>query len=337
MSPDPIATLNSQEVIIWTDDERNKIDRYKSRITLKDRNDIFQYGTVLQNQMVSFSDTILRQISTKDMGEISDTLTGLINDLKTFNKMVNGGGFLDFFRSRKKKIIHIRTEYTRVERNVIKVEQLLEKHYQALLKDIHIFDRLAEQNGQHYRNLSMYIQAAEEKLEEARLVLLSGDAPAGFEQQIHMLERKLTDLRLSRMVSMQLVPQIRLVQTNSTTLMHKVQSGIVNILPLWRNHMVLALGLVHSKQSLDVQQTLHDATNEALRRNSKAIRKSSIKIARANEKTTIDMGTLRKANADLFAAISEVLDVQEKGRRKRMDAEIELRNAENRIRSGLME
>jgi uncharacterized protein YaaN involved in tellurite resistance len=312
-----------------TVEEQDKVVLYKSKIDLNSQNSIIQYGAESQNKLVSFSENVLSQLRNKDIGAVGDILSGLVAELKTFDKSLRKSRLFDFLRSLKAKIIRIKADYTRVERNVAQVEVQMEKHYQTLSKDIILFDKLYEQNEQYYRELSLYIYAGEEKLAELNETAL-------LERQKEMadrLEKKIHDLKISRMISLQLAPQLRLVQNNSAILMERIHSGLVNSLPLWRNQMVLALGLFHSKQALEAQHAVNEATNKMLRRNSELLRTSSVRIAEENERSVVDIETLRKANDDLFATIDSVLNIQEEGRRKRRAAEQELLDIENRLRN----
>ncbi len=306
-------------------EEQERVALYKSRIDLNDNSYIIQYGAESQNKLVSFSETVLNQIRNKDIGNVGEVLSGLVTDLKTFDKNIHKSGLFSIFRSLKKKILHIKAEYSKVEKNVVQVERQLEKHYQTLLKDIHLFDKLYEQNEQCFRNLSLYIYAGEDKIAETDPESLT----AVQKQQLHRFEKKIHDLKLTRMISLQLAPQIRLVQNNSSVLMERIQSSLVNTLPLWRNQMVLALGLVHSQQALEAQRAVTDATNKMLNRNSEMLRTTSVRIAEENERSIVDIETLSKVNHDLFATIDDMMAVQEEGRRKRLLAEKELLNVEN--------
>lgn len=342
---------NISEELIFTPEEKETIEQYKSKINLVDKTNIIQYGAAAQTQMVTFSETVLAQIRNKDLGMVGDTLSGLVSELQSFNKSIDKpGGFWGFLMSLKKKVLYIKAQYSQIETNIVQVERQLEKHYQTLLKDIHLFDRLFEQNEQYYRNLSLYIQAGEEKLTEVlqdTLPKLKEEADLSndprqvqqyqdMNQQVNQFEKKLHDLKLSKMISLQLAPQIRLIQNNSSMLMDKIQSSIVNTLPLWRNQMVLALGLVHSQQAMEAQKAVNDATNKMLQRNSELLRTSSTKIAIENERGIVDLNTLKKVNSDLFATIDEVLKIQNEGRQNRQNAEKELLSIENEFRSKLM-
>jgi uncharacterized protein YaaN involved in tellurite resistance len=305
-------------------EERDKVAVYKSKIDLNNKNSIIQYGAESQTKIVSFSETVLNQLRNKDIGAVGDVLSGLVTELKTFDKSINKPAILNFFLSLKKRIIRLKAEYTKVEKNVEQVEVQMEKHYQSLSKDIILFDKLYEQNEQYFRDLSLYIFAGEEKIAE-----MQGTVP---QEQLHPFEKKIHDLKISRIISLQLAPQIRLVQNNSAILMERIQSSLVNTLPLWRNQMVLSLGLIHSQQALEAQKAVNDATNSMLQRNSEMLRTTSVQIAEENERSIVDMTTLRKANEDLFATIDKVLSIQEEGRIKRLAAEKELLNIEKEIK-----
>lgn len=345
----PLLSNDKDQSIELTTAEREKVETYKSQIDMNNTSDIIQFGAASQNQMVNFSENVLRQVRTKDMGAVGETLSGLVADLKSFDNAINKGPIWNFFHSLRKKLIYIKAEYSRIEKNVGDIQIQMEKHYQTLLKDIHVFDSLFEQNEKYFRELSLYICAGEEKLAEVLNTLLPNlkkeaeekNDPAIFEkvrtleQQAVRFEKKIHDLKLSRMISLQLAPQIRLVQNNSVTLTEKIHSTIVNTLPLWRNQMVLALGLVHSQQALDAQRSVTNATNEMLQRNSSMLRTQSSKVSQESERSIIDIETIRKINNDLFATVNDIVSIQQAGRQKRQAAEAELRNAENELRNFL--
>ncbi|NDV65587.1 toxic anion resistance protein [Bacteroides sp. 224] len=325
-----IITAEDQETRpALTAEEEARVAEYKSKIDISNKSYVIQYGAASQNRMVSFSETVLTQVRNKDMGGVGELLSGLLTNLKTFDRTMNSKGLFSIFMSLKKKLIHLKSQYSKVETNVVQVERQLEKHYQTLLKDIHLFDQLYKQNEGYCRDLSLYIYAGEDKIQELRSKELSNEET----QQLHYFEKKLHDLKISRMISLQMAPQIRMIQNNSAMLMDKIQSSIVNTLPLWRNQMVLALGLIHSQQALDAQKAVNDATNEMLRRNSDMLRSSTIELARESERSIVDMDTLHKINIDLFATIDEVMSVQEEGRQKRLEAERELQKVELEFRT----
>ena len=325
-------SVNISEKIELSPEEQEKIVRYKNDVDINNRNSIISYGAKAQMQLVSFSTTVLDQLRNKDIGEVGGVLSDLMADLKTFDRTINKSGLRSFFMSIKKKILRIKAEYTKVERNVAQVEVQLEKHYQTLLKDINLFDKLYVQNEQYYRELSLYIHAGDEKTEELRTALSSSevnDAKAQqekhlLEQQLNQFEKKVHDLKISRMICLQLAPQIRLVQNNSSVLMDRIQSSIANTLPLWRNQMVLSLGLLHSQQALHAQHAVNEATNKMLVKNSKMLKDTSTKIAQENERSIVDLSTLRQVNDELFTTIDNVMTIQKESRTKRLEAEKEL-------------
>ena len=341
-----LATIEKQELSL---EEQGKIEVYKSKIDLNNKNSILQYGAESQTKMVNFSVTVLNQLRNKDIGEVGDILSGLVSDLKTFDKSINKPKIFTLFNSLKKKILRIKAEYTKVEKNVEQVEVRMEKHYQSLTKDIILFDKLYEQNEQYFKDLSLYIQAGEEKIIEVQNTILpelQNAVVAGtdlqaqqrynfMEQQLHQFQKKIHDLKISRTISLQLAPQIRLVQNNSSILMDRIQSSLVNTLPLWRNQMVLSLGLIHSQQALEAQHAVNEATNSMLKRNSEMLRTTSEKIAEENERSIVDLDTLRQVNNDLFNAVESVLTIQREGRQKRLAAEKELLDIEQELKAKL--
>ncbi|MDR2147632.1 MAG: toxic anion resistance protein [Tannerella sp.] len=308
-----------------TPEEKQAVENYKQKIDLSSPGSIIQYGSDIQQKIVSFSDSVLNNLRNKDIGEVGDVLSGLVAELKTFDKSLNTNRFIDYFRSLKKKIFYIKSQFSKVERNVEQVEVQMEKHYQTLSKDVILFDNLYAQNEQYFRDLSLYIRAGEEKL--------AGIKDAVPEDMAHRFDKKLHDLRISRMISLQLASQIRILQNNSATLMERIQSSLVNTLPLWRNQMILSLGLLHSQQAADAQHAVNEATNEMLRRNSEKLKTTSVKIAKENERSVVDLETLKKVNTDLFDTIQNVLSIQQEGRQKRQQAEQELLQIEKEIKS----
>ena len=326
---DNLTTVPDQEQKLkLTTEEAQKVSYYKSSIDISNKTGMIQYGAAAQSKLVSFSETMLSQVRNKDMGDVGGLLSGLLTNLKTFDKSMNKNGIFAFFMSLKKKLHYLKNQYTKAETNVVEVERQLEKHYQTLLKDIHLIDKLYEQNELYFRDLSLYIYAGGEKIEELRAQNLTDEQ----KQQLHYFEKKIHDLKISRMISLQMAPQMRMMQNNSAVLMDKIQSSIVNTLPLWRNQMVLALGLIHTRQALDAQKAVNDATNEMLRKNSDMLHTSTVQLAKENERSIVDMETLHKINTDLFASINDVISIQEEGRRKRGDAEKELLNIEAELK-----
>jgi uncharacterized protein YaaN involved in tellurite resistance len=345
-----VIAVKQDNQLVLTSEEREKVSRYKAHIDLSDNNNIIQYAAESQTKMVSFSEAVLNQVRNKDIGAVGDILSGLVSDLQSFDGSINKPRVWNFMRSLKKKVLRIKAEYSRIEQNAQKIEIQLEKQSQTLSKDIILFDKLYAQNEQYFRDLSLYIYAGEEKIAEMRETTLPAMQKAldenytwqddqnykFMEQQVNRFEKKIHDLKLSRMISLQLAPQVRLVQDNSAVMMDKIQSSIVNTLPLWRNQIVLALGLAHSQQALEMQRAVNDATNRMLQRNSEMLRTSTQQIAEENERGIVDLETLRKANEDLVAAINSVLNIQEESRRKRQIAEQELQRMEGELKNKLL-
>ncbi|MGV6946871.1 toxic anion resistance protein [Sphingobacterium kyonggiense] len=334
----------------FTAEEKALIQQYKDKINLKSTTDIIQYGVGAQSNVSNFSNEILKQVRTKDMGGAEDILVNLRSEIRDFDEKVNKKPLIPFFDNIKKKIGRMRTEYASVEKNIHSIELKLEGHYKNLAKDVNIFDKLFVQNQQYFKDLSLHIQAGEEKLQEVMSTTLpdlkreaeeTGDQHKiqeykDLEQHVVRFERKLHDLKLTRMVVLQTAPQIRMIQSNSSSLMEKIQSSIVNTLPLWKNQMVLTLGIAHAQSALDAQRAITDATNELLKKNSEMLKEATINVAKETERGIIDMDTIKKANTDIITTIEEVLRIQKDGREKRKVAEQELIQAESELKGHLL-
>lgn len=334
----------------FTDEERTKIAQYKDKINMTSTMDIIQYGVGSQSQVGNFSSEILKQVRTKDMGGAEDILINLRSDIRSFDENTRKKPLIPFFDNLKKRITRIKTEYASVEKNIHQIELKLEGHYKTVAKDVVIFDKLFAQNQQYFKDLSLHIQAGTEKLKEAHEITLpqlrkeaesSNDQHKiqeykDMEQHVVRFERKVHDLKLTRMVVLQNAPQIRMIQSNSSALMEKIQSSLVNTLPLWKNQMVLTLGIAHSQRALEAQKAVTDATNDLLRRNSEMLKESTIQIARETERGIVDIDTIKKANQDIIATIDEVLRIQRDGREKRKIAEGELVQAENELKTHIL-
>ncbi|MFD1771879.1 toxic anion resistance protein [Sphingobacterium suaedae] len=334
----------------FTEEEKALVKQYKDKINLTSTTDVIQYGVGSQVKVSNFSNEILKQVRTKDMGGAEDILVNLRSDIKSFDENLNKKPLIPFFDNMKKKVQRMRTEYQSVEKNIHQIELKLEGHYKNLGKDVHIFDKLFTENQDYFKELSLYIAAGEEKLQEAHTVTLpqmkseaetSGDqhkiqAYKDMEQHVVRFERKVHDLKLTRMVVLQTAPQIRLIQNNSSALMEKIQSSLVNTIPLWKNQMVLTLGIAHSQRALEAQKAVTDATNELLRRNSEMLKESTINIAKETERGIVDIETIKKANQDIVSTIEQVLQIQREGREKRKVVEQELLQAENELKTHVL-
>ncbi|WP_164111279.1 MULTISPECIES: toxic anion resistance protein [Sphingobacterium] len=334
----------------FSDEEKALIQQYREKINLNSTTDIIQFGVASQTKVSNFSNEILKQVRTKDMGGAEEILLNLRSDIKSFDENLNKKPLIPFFDSLKKKIQRMRTEYASVEKNIHQIELKLEGHYKTLLKDVNIFDKLFIENQNYFKELSLHIAAGEEKLQEVRNVTLpalrqeaesTGDqhkiqAYKDMEQHVVRFERKIHDLKLTRMVVLQTAPQIRMIQSNSSSLMEKIQSSIVNTLPLWKNQMVLTLGIAHAQRALDAQKAVTDATNELLRKNSEMLKESTINVARETERGIVDIETIKKANVDIISTIEQVLQIQRDGREKRKIVEQELLQSENELKANLL-
>lgn len=355
MSTTDITTFdaedNNQELQQnFTAEEKALIKQYKDKINLTSTTDIIQYGVASQTKASNFSNEILKQVRTKDLGGAEDVLLNLRMDIKSFDENINKKPLIPFFDSIKKKVKRLRTEYASVEKNIHQIELKLEGHYKTLLKDVAIFDKLFVENQNYFKELSLHIAAGEEKLKEAHEETLpalkreaeeSGDQSKiqeykDMEQHVVRFERKIHDLKLTRMVVLQTAPQIRMIQSNSSALMEKIQSSIVNTLPLWKNQMVLTLGIAHAQSGLEAQRAVTDATNELLRKNSEMLKESTINVARETERGIVDMETIKKANNDIIQTIEEVLQIQRDGREKRKTIELELKQVESELKTKLL-
>lgn len=341
---------NGNEKPVFTQEEQKKIEDYKKSIDFSNTTGIIQYGLSSQNKVSAFSDEILRQVKTQDLGSAQEILLDLKNNVKNFDEEANKKSIFPFFDNIGKKIRRLKDQYASVEKNIHQIELKLEQHYQGLMKDINVLDKLFVQNQQYFKDLSLYIEAGDQKLLEANnemLPAIKAEAEASndqakiqeykdLQQQLERFDKKLHDLKLTRMVILQTAPQIRLVQSNSSALMEKIQSSIVNTLPLWKNQMVLTLGIAHSQQALAAQKAVTDATNELLRKNSEILKQTTIDVAKETERGIVDIETITTANNNIISTIDEVLRIQQEGREKRRAVETQLLEAENNLKSRLL-
>ncbi|MBP3877789.1 MAG: toxic anion resistance protein [Lachnospiraceae bacterium] len=344
---DPIASTGT-----FTEEEQAQIKAYADTINIKDTKTIIEYGSGVQKQMADFSESVLQNVRTHDLGEVGSMLTGVISDLKSFEPGAEEekGGFFGLFKKPAKKISEMKTEYDKASANVDKVARALQQHQITLLKDVDMLDQMYASNLAYYKNLSMYIAAGKAKIAQARNVDLpalkakaeasglSEDAEAAkdFEDQINRFEKKIHDLELTRMVALQTAPQIRMIQSNDTTMVEKIQSTLVNTIPLWKNQMVLALGLEDSTKAAKAESEVTDMTNKLLMSNAEKLKQTTIATAKASERGIVDLETLKQTNASLIATLDEVAKIQTEGRSARAAAEQELRNMEDELRRKLL-
>ncbi|MBA4687958.1 MAG: toxic anion resistance protein [Candidatus Galacturonibacter soehngenii] len=330
--------------------EQKMVDEFAEKIDLTQSNLILQYGAGTQKKIADFSENALNNVRTKDLGEIGEMLTGVVAELKSFDAEEEEKGFLGFFKKTSNKLSNMKAKYEKAELNVNKICKVLENHQIQLLKDVAMMDKMYEINKNYFKELSMYILAGKKKLqkvqtqdlpklvEKSALTGLPEDAQAvnDLTAVINRFEKKIHDLELTRMISIQMAPQIRLVQGNDTVMAEKIQSTIVNTIPLWKSQMVLALGVVHSSQAAKAQREVTDMTNELLKKNAETLKLATIETAKESERGIVDIETLRTTNESLISTLDEVLRIQTEGRQKRKEAEIELNRIENELKQKLL-
>lgn len=336
----------------FTPEERKMIDDFSQKIDITDSTTILGFGASAQKKIADFSDTALNGVRNKDFSEVGTMITNLIGQLKDMNAEADESdkGFLGIFKNTKRKLENLKVKYDKVEDSVNEISGILQNHQITLLKDIAMFDNLYEVNMTYFKELSMYILAGKKKLAHEREVTLvalqekaqkSGlpeDAQAAndFAEQCVRFERKIHDLELTRMVSIQMAPQIRLVQNNDTMMTEKIQTVIMNTLPLWKSQMVIAMGIEHSRQAMEAQRAVTDMTNELLKKNAAALHQATVDITRESERGIVDIETLTNTNAELIATLDDVAAIQKEGREKRIVAEAELNRIEAELKSKLI-
>ncbi len=348
---DPNDVLNIPDKVEFTEAERAIIAKYVNAIDLTDTNSVLQYGADAQEKIAEFSDSALQNIKTSDLGAIGDSLAGLVTELKGFSATEERRGLSKLFHKAMDPIQEMKTKYDKANNNVEKVVDILDGHQVTLTRDIETLEELFKANTENYKNLSMYIAAGKDKLKEAREVTLpamrekaeltqdQGDlqAASDFAQMIDRFEKKVYDLDLTRTVSQQMAPQIRMIQNNDTLMVEKIQTALVNTIPLWKSQMVLALGLANSGEALKAQRAVSDTTNELLRKNAEILHDTTVGVAQESERGIVDIETLQETNAKLITTIDEVMQIQKEGHEKRVEAEIELKRLEGELRDKVLE
>ncbi len=349
-APQPAAELGEEASL--TDEEKAMVESFASQIDIKNPSMVLQYGAGTQQKMASFSEKALESVQTKDLGEVGDMLTDIVKELQSFDAVEEDkGGIFKIFRKASDKIDNLKIKYSKVENNIDSVVKNLERHQIQLMKDISGLDQLYESNLVYYKELTMYILAGKKslkKFEETELAAakakaeksgLPEDAQAAKDMNDMALrfEKKLHDLELTRMIAIQTAPQIRLIQSNDTAMAEKIQSTIVNTIPLWKSRMVLALGIAHSAEAAKAQRAVTDMTNELLKKNAQMLKQASLDTARETERGIVDIETLKETNQTLISTLDEVLTIQADGRQKRKDAEAELVKIEGELKQKLLE
>ena len=335
---------------VLTEEERRMVDSFAQQIDLTNSALVLQYGAGTQKKMADFSESALENVKSKDLGEVGELLSGVVTELKCFDEEEEKG-FFGIFKKASNKIESMKAKYAKAEANVNEIVKVLEKHQVQLMKDTALLDKMYELNLTYFKELSMYILAGKKKLAEVRgsqlaqltrKAQMSGlpeDAQAArdLESMCLRFEKKIHDLELTRMISIQTAPQIRLVQNNDTQMVEKIQSTIVNTIPLWKSQMVLALGVEHSAQAAEAQRQVTDMTNELLKKNAEKLKMATVETAKASERGIVDMDTLKATNESLISTLDEVMNIQREGREKRAAAETELRNMETELKNKLLQ
>ena len=337
-----------------SEEEKSAIDEFNKKINVEDSTQVLHYGIKAQNNISQFSDSVLEGVKTKSTGEVGDLLADLVAQIKSFDSDIandNKTIFGKLFGSAKKQIDKIISKYGKIENNVDRIEKELEKHKLQMLKDITIFDTMYEKNLEYFKELSLYIIAGERKIEELKnevLPALQKKAQESGEQldaqkytdmqnTINRFEKKIYDLKTTRVISIQMAPQIRLLQSNESELVEKIQASIINTIPLWKNQIVLALGINNAKQALGAQKAVSDLTNNMLKKNSEVLKQGSIEIAQESERAIVDIETLQATNKNIIETLDKVIEIHETGREKRQEAEQELLNIEKELKDKMIE
>jgi len=331
--------------------EKKAVEEFAKKIDLMDSGLVLQYGAAAQKNVASFSENALGSVRTKDLGQVGDSLAELVVELKDFGAAEEKKGLFGLFKKAGNRLESMKAEYSKVESNVDRIARELEKHQVVLMKDIAMFDQMYELNLRYYKELTMYILAGKKKLEDVRaneLPALKAKAEQTGAQEdaqryndmVQMCERfekKLHDLELTRMISVQMGPQTRLLQNNDTLMVEKIQSSLVNTIPLWKSQMVLALGMEHSRQATAAQSAVTEMTNELLKKNADALKMGTIATAKEAERSVVDIETLQHTNQQLISTLDEVLAIQRDGAAKRKAAEAELGRIEGELKQKLLE
>ena len=346
----PKKQLQKEEVPVLTPEEQKMVNDFATKIDIENTNQILQYGAGTQKKMADFSDTALENVKTQDLGEIGELISNVVGELKDFD-VQEEGKFFGFFRKQTSKIENLKNKYDKAQANVEKITDSLQQHQVRLMKDSAMLDKMYEQNMNYFKELTMYILAGKKKLEETRngklaemknKAALSGlpeDAQAArdLDEKCSRFEKKLHDLELTRTIAMQTAPQIRLIQNNDTVMVEKIQTTIVNTIPLWKSQMVLALGIAHSAEAAQAQRQVTDITNELLRKNAETLHMATVETAKESERGIVDLETLQKTNADLIQTLDDVMRIQMEGRQKRQAAEMEMHRMEEELKRKLLE
>ncbi|MBS6519944.1 MAG: toxic anion resistance protein [Clostridiales bacterium] len=340
-----------EELDVLTPEEKKMVADFAAKIDLKSSNAILQYGAGAQKKIADFSESALENVKTKDLGEVGDMLAGVVTELKSFDEEEEEKGIFGFFKKGGNKLANMKAKYDKAEVNVNKICDALEGHQIQLMKDIAMLDKMYELNTTYFKELSMYIAAGKKKLQDVAATELpeleakaarSGlpeDAQAvnDLNALCNRFEKKIHDLELTRTISLQMAPQIRLVQSNDTVMSEKIQSTLVNTIPLWKSQMVLAIGVENSSRAAKAQREVTDMTNELLRKNAEKLKLATVETAKESERGIVDIETLKATNESLISTLDEVMKIQQEGKEKRRAAEVELNRIENELKQKLLE
>ena len=341
----PEEDLLSIEDTRLSEEEKKTVEEFAKKIDIMETNTILQYGSAAQSKIADFSEVALKNVQTKDVGEIGDMMTSLIGELRNFEQEKEEGGFFGFFKKAGNKVKSMKDRYDSAASNIEEISRALENHQIVLMKDIALLDQLYEKNLVNFKELSMYILAGQKRLEDiknnelaealkrAEASGLPEDAQATNDLQnaIVRFEKKIHDLELTRVIAIQMAPQIRLVQNNDTLMVEKIQSTIMNTIPLWKSQMVIAMGIEHSGQAVKAQNEVSEMTNKMLKQNAELLKSATIETAKETERGIVDIETLKETNLRLIETLDEVKRIQEEGRTKRAAAQVELRRIETEI------
>lgn len=336
--------------VVLTPQEQKMVDDFAAQIDLTNTQQILQYGVGSQKKIADFSETALNNVRTKDLGEIGQMLTEVVSELKNFEEDEETKGFFGLFKKSANKLDNLKAKYDKADANIDRIVTAMEEHQIVLLKDVAMLDKMYDLNLNYFKELSMYILAGKQKLNQAKTTELPAlvakaektglpedtQAAKDFAAQIDRFEKKIYDLELTRTVSMQMAPQIRLIQSNDTAMSEKIQSTLVNTIPLWKSQMVIAIGLNHSAEAAQAQREVSDMTNMLLKKNAETLKLATVETAKEAERGIIDIETLTQTNQALISTFDEVMKIQEDGRAKRATAEIELQRIENEMREKLL-
>ena len=349
--PEPAAAPEAEQVKL-SPEEQAMVDAFAQKIDITNSQQVLQYGSACQKKIGDFSEAALSKVSTKDLGEVGDMITDLIGELKSFDaNEEQQKGIMGFFKKKTSQLDALKTKYDKTETNVEKIQSMLEAHQVQLLKDIAMLDKMYELNMAYFKELSMYILAGKQKLADARNTELKAlrekaeksglpeDAQAAndFENKCIRFEKKLHDLELTRVISLQTAPQIRMIQNNDSLMMEKIQTSIMNTIPLWKNQMVISLGIADSQKAMEAQRKVTDMTNQLLQKNADMLKMATVETAKESERGIVDIETLKYTNQSLISTLDEVLQIQTDGAKKRQEAETELRRIEGELKQKLLE